>query len=742
MGKSCTCCKLTCPKCANCDRKISSFDFKFSNKDFSYTTNVPVNQLVNDPCLKYFYIGDATGYYRQSGDIITRIAYKGYKMEISPTNRSQFSKDLIACNKNRDRFGQVLYLGDNDTIVLYQKINGSIIIIFPDERFFANRNSIYQVRFIYGNDKKMEFYFNPWDAEGFQNQLRNYESLDPSLIGKYPELKECTVNLTSYDLPQGNSLDLSVIDSDIICRADFSEYKSFLYTHDRQTCSVGCLGQLIYNLKTLNTKTWPAFLYLHKHANYKKTYHGFLITLSPDFSCGIFPNISEILNINPDGNTKTVTKIIKKTTTNSYCDYDTNCKPTEVPDNNFGVLCNSQRIETLSGKDDFNGDMSVECPVCRNCDEGFLNSRYSKSKSTTIFFENNFPEFFTVSSDFTVRTLPPEDTFFTSNCCCVGSNEIYKIITYFDFAFSYGNFTGCTNPLLPCVGHPGFNGSSCSELSVASEAQVKLNLEDLFIKNPTHGIGSLNKCLIQTPGQFFQYTLGVIPIIKGFKLDFLDYQLSCDTDFPIISTPDQWAGNSTDFINATNRYQTGILDCLDGLKDSRINKSISFNGISSDFNSISKVDTRLVSANFFSREIKSISDISHPTRSLSYKKQTLSALKFIDRINADPNSDLYQLIKAPSFEVKVYFLTNLVIDPRGNFLPPLSLLKMGIELIISDTFTNFGPKYILKSNLININNVNDINSTFILQEDVGVYKGIEFVPDPVFHQRPILIEVV
>lgn len=756
MGKSCTCCKSTCPKCAVCDRIIKSFDFKFSNKNpnTTYEVNVPVNQFVNQPCLKYFYIGDATGYYRQD----TRIPYKFYQMEIKPTRGTTFSKDLIACNKNRNRLGQPPYFSDNDTIVTSQKINGSIVITFPDERFFANQNSIYQVRFLYGNNKKMEFYFNPWNFQDFQNQLRNYEFLDASLVGKYPELKDCNVILRSYDLPQEPSLNLSVIDANIECRANYLEYSLYSYIHRRRVCSSGCLGELTYDSKELTNWIWPGFLYLHRHATYKKTYHGFLIVLSPNISCEIFPNISEKLIPYRDGDTRVINKRLKVVGVTSNCREDPTCfngASTEC----IGGGERGEIIQNLYGEGSFDGDMSVQCPSCRSCVD-VVNIRRTASKPTTVNSEGSIP-LTPISSDFTIKTLTPETTWDTSICCCVGkTQEIVKRKTYFDFAFSYGSVSFCENPTIsPIFGlsclrdgsHPGFNYSACSELSIASEAQVKLNFEDLLNvnANESQAGGPTKPCISPLPGQFFQYTLGAIPLINEFELIIgtsSTYTLKGSTDFSSDNTPDQWVGNSSDFIGATNEYQTGIRDCLyyddnqiplPTYRDSRINKSIEWIGLNENFNSISSINTRFRASWFLSQETKSLGEI--PNRTLQYKKQTGQAIKFIDRINANPNSDLYFLPHTVDFLVRPVFLTNLVKDPRGDYLPPLSLLKMYIELII-------GP-YVLRSATININNTNDIYSTFIIDQEVGIYRGsildpggIRFVRDPVF-SRPMLVSL-
>jgi len=755
VGKACTCCKFTCPECATCNRKIKSFDFKFSNKNLvpPYEASVLVDRMVNDPCLKYFYIGDATGYYKQDG---TRVAYKGYRMEITPTPGTQFSKDLVACNRGA---APIFNLSNVDTIVTVQKVNGKFIITFPDERFFFKKFKPFVdpgfsagVRFLYDNNKKMEFIFGPWDFQKFQNDLRNYESLDPSLVGKYPELKNCTVNLTSYDLPQGPSLNLSTVDDEIVCSANFYEYNFYDYIHRRGTCFIGCLGELTYESKLLTQRTWPDFFYFHKHAKYKKTYHGFLIVLDelnigngnfpvgPGSFGGIFPNISEELEIYPDGNTRYVWVPIKRVDTYNRCKEDPTCNPIA----GFATICDDQLIEKVSEEGVFDGDMSIRCPSCRTCVD-IVNIRRTASKPTTLITDNNMSAGFTIGSGLVIETPKSETVWQGVICCCLGKNEeILRKDTYFDFAFSS---MGGENH------HPGFNYSRCPDLSIVSEAQVKINLEDLEVKNPdwsTPG-GAKRKCLEQLPGQFFQYTIGSIPTVSEFELTIgtaFTYTLKGSTDFSSENTQDQWVGNSTDFIGAINEYETGISDCQSGdsglgqgIKDSRISKSISWFGLNDDFNFISRVETVLDANWFLSQEAKKSSNYD---RILQYKKQTGVAIEFTDRINAQMFSDLWYLPTTAAFSIRPIFLTNLQKIPgQRDFLPAMSGLKMYVELIvIGDRIS-----YSLRSNTIDINNSDDIYSTFIIDQEVGIFIGSildpggpRFIRDPVF-SRPILVSL-
>lgn len=388
--------------------------------------------------------------------------------------------------------------------------------------------------------------------------------------------------------------------------------------------------------------------------------------------------------------------------------------------------------------------MSVECPKCRTCTD-IVNVRRTSSKPSLFTYKGS--EFFSVGSDFLIETLPPENTLTQTVCCCYGKKSVIaKIDTYFDFAYSYGNFSGCTNPLLPCQGHPGFTTARCSELSIASEARVTLNLENLSVTNMTVDSTSTGtaKCLNSFVGDVFTYILQDIPKIKGFKLDLLDYLLTCDTDFPEISCPDSWVGDSGSFINATNRYQTGILYCAGRDIEPRINDSLGWLTFGR-----SQLSLELpLFANYFYRRLDKYS--SDGSTSLSYRKKTRSAIVFMDRIpdpNNPKNDDRYFLIQAPVFNVTLVFETNLIKDSSNAWGSPAPELKMWVRLSIEDSLSNV--KYELKSNKININNINDINSTFIIQQDVGVYVGsildpgsTRFVPDPVFHQRPILIEVI
>ncbi len=799
MGKSCTCCGFTCPGCAICNRKIKSFDFKFFNNGSNgnpgkiYEENFLIDRPINQPCLKYFYVGDATGYYKQDG---TRVAYKGYKMIITPTPGTQFSKDLIACNSAGGLDSLALW-PNNDGIVFIEKTSNQIVITFPDERFFFEKEPVDRsspVVFYYDDDKKMRFIFAPWNFQKFQDDLRNYESLDPSLIGKYPELKNCTIQLTSYNLQQGSSLNFVSVSGDLPCVANFDDYLFYSYYETTIFCSTARpdTNQLCYEdewiEKELRRFTKPGYFYEKKHAKYEKIYHGFLVVIN-ELECSCWANISESLYRYREQDLGWPTPPHRSVViTYSKCRPDPSCGDSSNIVYEPVSPCNiayRRGTRLKSGIGEFSGDMSVTCPQCKYC----FGHYYGVTGEWQSYFYRNQSQNYVATgyssfhysmakSGFHISTPPLEvSESLPGACCCFSSgisgptnSQIVRLDTYFDFAFSF----------LDPVDARGFAYSRCTNLSVSNEVQIILNFEDLNLNlnkdvevevNPqkNNSFNRIGKCLSELPGQFFLYTIGAIPVINGFELNVSNnnYKLKALTEFSLDNTPNQWAVDSSFFIPAEN--ESGILECAteskekneedDPLffKDKRINKSIAWLGLSPDFNLISQARAPLTAGPFFSREYKTARALlfngfsnSEFSETLEYRKVGSQAVRFLDRQYTfevgKPPTDLQKLISDFSITVVPVFLTNLEKRPRGDFLPPMSRLKMYIEVKIIERPPIF-KSYILKSNIIEINNPEDIYSTFTIDQEVGVFDGSildpggpRFIRDP-FFSRPISVRL-
>jgi hypothetical protein len=764
MGKSCNCCKTGCPKCALCERTLTKLKFSFLNDDPAndYKVEINVNEPMNAPCLKYFYIGDATGYYEPDG---TRVPYRMGKMVITASPGTNFSEDLIPCTS----------INNNHTITKVQRNANQIEITFPDERFYrqkANRNFlpdiVHPLSFRYANDKKAEFLFSAWDHQLFQAALRNYESLDPSLVGKYPELKNCTVSPVSFsDLLGGGSLFRPVISGDLKCQARWADFDYFRYIkcagHSR--CRPW-LGE-IYTTSSLSQWHMDGFTYLHSHGYYKKIYHGFLVVVNSGY-ISIYPNIQEFFFPRAPGSTKNIIAYINFQKNDSRCAYDLSCTGNGADrgtcGSNFYAPCD-RIIEQGEGEGFFGDNIPpAMCPSCIQCP--FPSSSWEATKPLICISTSRVPVG-SISSEFDIVTLPSERTW-TEGCCC---SDRYRVTdTYFDFALSYFTSDRLSLTLPP----PGFVSpvpinpllTTCSNLSIASKASVTLELKPLGnpltqtgTENPSTNSGNVvksPKCLSDLPSNLFMYTIGGIPKIKGFELRLGSfYTLKCSTDFNDRLAPLIWSGDSTSFVSAFNSYETGIMDCdtVDGHRDSLINSGISFddgNGgfIDSDFNRVGQFSTSLTSNGFFEKKTKRL--INRPNQrqfSLNYFNQTQPSIEFTDRLNVSPpgtpgHNDLWFLKKHIIFKVRIFFITDRINTPVGVILTPLSRLKMYVEVDFG-----YGPR---RSGIVNINNPNDINRSLVISLGrVGVNVGgildpggVRFVPDPVFDNRSIEVQII
>lgn len=268
MGKACTCCDQ---KICNCRRIMKSLDFSFAD----FKTTFEINKDIFDVnCYMYFYVGDATGYYKQDG---TRVPYKKYLVEISldPQDDTQQFTGAFKINKQCP-----LNIRINATTKFYIQ-NNKYYIEFPDERFVKNFLNT-EVCLVY--DKKQFFLRlnvpgggfqwnpnNPFNIPDFQEQLKN---------SGIEEFKNCIVNFFVTNLP-ANEPSLNIIwETDMRC--PFRFLGANLYHSSDCTFPQSCFGAPLGQIKT----SWrraeeitPAFDYGDSLGIYKRVWHGFFVEI-------------------------------------------------------------------------------------------------------------------------------------------------------------------------------------------------------------------------------------------------------------------------------------------------------------------------------------------------------------------------------------------------------------------------------------------------------------------------------
>lgn len=762
MGKPCTCCGTKCADCI-CERFLESLEFDFYNKNgYLYNTTIPVNSIIKNICLKYFYIGDATGYYNKDG---SRVPYKKYRMEISPTPGTEFTSSLVPCRRKDDSSSGD---GISELITHSQIINGKIIIDFPDERFYGNILYGIDVYFNYRNNSFAFFNFIPWSAQDFQEKLRNYENIDASLIGLYPELKQCTVNLISSDLLPGTSLNLSPCSGDLKCVGIIPESREYDFEYYRQICQCQNNNQI----DTREIKRIREFIYSEMNfsanlAGYKKTYHGFLLVLRPNralgktdnyhIACDIYANISDYLveYTKPNPFSRKLTII----TTEAKCIYDNNFCAS--PESTLGLNCRSyqliERIPTEIGSFSKEpvGDLSIVCSKsCFPCSSSgyslFNPTGLPKSiiQQTTEF--QNLPG---VLPKYTIRSFDPEILWNAGTCCCSGrekntlnpSNtglEIATKIAFFDIAYTT------------------FGGGSCSDLSIVNYAEVRLDLKELSssginIHNPIYtNFPTLGRCLSSFPGDFISYLLedSEIPRIKGFDLSLGDnigqyYNLKVAQDIDTI--PDAFIGTRSQFIFSNTNQETGIDSCKYGsyfdlanssFKDDRINRQLNFDfgfgstGESFGSSGISRFETMIFPRAFNYKTSKFIESGKY----IYYEDITQLFAKFLpDSLISSDDKFVHDFY----ISAKILFETNPRYERQIPYLDQGSGLKMTAYLSIGD--------YLIKSNTVKISQVNDFFQELIFDtNNVGIYEGsilgggVVFIPDPILYKKILKMKLI
>lgn len=766
MGKPCTCCGTKCADCA-CERFLESLEFDFYNKNgYLYNATIPINSIIKNTCLKYFYIGDATGYYDKDG---SRVPYKRYRMEISPTPGTEFTSPLVPCRKKDDS----LLDGISELITYSQVINGKIIIDFPDERFYGNTLYGLDVYFNYRNNSFTFFNFIPWSAQDFQEKLRNYENIDASLVGLYPELKQCTVNLTSHNLPPGTSLNLSPCSGDLKCIGIIPESREYDFEYYRQICQCQNNNQI----DTREIKRIREFIYSEMNfsanlAGYKKTYHGFLLVLRPNralgktdnyyIACDIYANISDYLveYTKPNPFSRKLTII----TTEAKCIYDNNFCAS--PESTLGLNCGSyqlvERIPTEIGSFSKEpvGDLNIVCSKsCFPCSSSGLFNPTGLPKSI-IQQRTEFQNLPGVLPTYTIRSFE-EILWNAGTCCCSGreknilnpSNtglEIATKVAFFDIAYVT------------------FGGESCSDLSIVNYAEIRLDLKELSSSginthNPIYtNFPTLGRCLSNFPGDFISYLLedSEIPRITGFKLSLGDnvgqyYTLKVAQDIDTI--PDAFIGTRSQFIFSNTNQETGIDSCKNSsyfdlanssFKDDRINRQLNFDfgfgSTSESFGSsgISRFETIISPRVFNVKRLKEVAGCGSsnvtPCRYMGYEDLTINFAEFsLDPLIASDD----KFLSSFSIDARFVFETNPRYAQQIPYLDEGSGLKMTAYLSIGD--------YLIKSNTVNISQVNDFFQELIFDtSNVGIYEGsilgggVVFIPDPILHKKILKMRLI
>ena len=340
---------------------MDSLDFSFGD----FKTSFEINKDIFDVnCYMYFYVGDATGYYKQDG---TRVPYKKYLIEISlDSDEKTFTSNF---KLDKDFFDLRL----NATTKFYIK-NNKYYIEFPDERFVKDKS-------IHLRYKKRSFTLqqngiawnsiNPWNIVNFQEQLRSSE---------IEEFQNCIVNLFSSNLPANEpSLNIKWY-TDMRCPFHYSAIKYYekadcQFDSTCQGVSRGIVKSSYRLQKTIN----PDFDYSDSLGTFTRTYHGFLLEIryANKFEVASYPNYIDKVILNPN-RTKFINMVENYATVTKGClPYATNCPippgrdPTCGSTFNIagvGVSCNRS---SGFGETDIN-DGALSC-LTINCDFCYVN---------------------------------------------------------------------------------------------------------------------------------------------------------------------------------------------------------------------------------------------------------------------------------------------------------------------------------------------------------------------------------